>query len=402
MGSFNETCALSNLNISYGTPVKLLFLTQNPYVDSDQHEAKRGVYHYDNWFLRTPPIDGKYEDYGSCEFEESAIVNLIVDLFKQDVIDRPFGYNRYHASCVDKNRGIRHFLKAAWDGRLLVKDNYAYGNFVKIPDSWPTWEKVHDLIKANGFSLQMDSDKEDGEERGFNAQHVIPGVVSVIYNSFDGEEKNLKVLQKVLNVHYDCKLVYRIPDQKHDPCLMVTVKGAFKDSFLLTNDKKISDIISTHPENNRMLCEEHLSVLAVMVRQDVWDSFCNVSVREKRAYGLLSVDQIFEELKEKVKSFKNGDGNLFLGSDFIFRDYFVSIPFMTTIGKHLAFAMKNDILDDSLLRCCAESARVEMVMNRLHRPWYIPPLGGQEGDWELHGKLLKSFVEICKKNRDSN
>lgn len=398
MGSFNETCVLSGLSISYGDPVKLLFLTQNPYVVADQHEAKRGIYHYDNWFARTPPIDGKYEDYGSCEFKEDIVSDLILELFRKDVVERPFGFNRYHTCDVTKSKGIRHFLKAAWDGRLLVRDDYA-NNPYPIPDSWPTWEKVHDLVRGAGLFVQSDSDKEDGKERGFNAQPVVPGVVSVIYNSYEGEDKNLKKLQKILESHYDCKLVYRIPEHKNDPCLMVTVKGGLQDCSLLFDKEKMEDMLGYHPDINRRLGERQLPVLAVMARQDVWDSFCKVSVKEKSAYGLMSVDKIFEGVKNAIKKFGDGANGILKISDFIFREHFVSLPFMTTVGNHLALAMENGTLDDILIRRCVELARVEMIMNRLHRPWYIPPLGGQEDDWELHGKLFKSFVDICKKEK---
>lgn len=120
MGSFNEICALSNLIIAPGTPVRVLFLTRNPYVVSDMHEDYRGIYHYDQWFARTPPIKGRYGDYGRCDFEEDSISHLIEECFQKDVVERPFGFNQFHAGDVTKTKDIHHFLNAASQGRLLV------------------------------------------------------------------------------------------------------------------------------------------------------------------------------------------------------------------------------------------------------------------------------------------
>ena len=106
MGSFNEVCALSGLGINCGTPVKVLFLTRNPHVGSNQQFAQRGCYHYDQWFLRTPPIDGEYSDYGQAKIKESYLTKLIEKVFAEDIIVRPFGFNKYHARNVPPEPNI--------------------------------------------------------------------------------------------------------------------------------------------------------------------------------------------------------------------------------------------------------------------------------------------------------
>ena len=124
MGSFNETCAISGLPIGCGDLVKLVFLSRNPFCSADEHFYHRGCYHYDHWCMRTPPISGKYDDYGRCKFKENYLTRLIEKMFIDDIVELPFGFNQYHAHSVPKKPTIHQLLDAAWQGRLLVRDTY--------------------------------------------------------------------------------------------------------------------------------------------------------------------------------------------------------------------------------------------------------------------------------------
>jgi hypothetical protein len=409
MGSFNEVCAISHINIGYGDPVRLLFLTRNPYVESDEHEAQRGCYHHDNWFVRTPPIKGKYDDYGRCKFTEDTTTKLIVDCFQKDLVERPFGFNQYHAHAVLKGMGIDEYLQAAWQGRLLVQDEYTRAR-TKVPDNWPTWEKVHALL-GEKFTLQIEG-KEDGKE-GFNAIPVMPGVVCVIYNSYSNEEKNLKKAAKVIEKVYDCKLIFKFEDRKNDPCLMVTAKGAFDNPSMLFQEELTKNKLNTHPEMARHTIREgrNLPVLAVMVREDVWQSYCNVVPNprfESEYFKLKTVEEIVESLQQTVKGMKEvherdmtRDAKIFpLMGDIVRDSLLYSLPFMTSPKCHLVAAIEKGLPTDELIRDIAELIRVEMVMARLCHPWHIPGLGGQDGEWDLRTKILSDMAAISKKELD--
>ncbi len=401
MGSFNETCALSNLNIGYGTPVRLLFLTRNPYVSSDQREDQRGCYHYDQWFVRTPPIKGEYADYGRCAFDESPITELICKCFQKDVVERPFGFNQYHTGDVTKTKGIHHFLQAAWQGRLLVKDGGdippsqgclpKHHTSKKLPPEFPTWQRVHAILKAAKLPIQLESKISEGQA-GYNAQPVMRGVVCVTFNSYGDHTKHFEKAIKVLDKHYDCKVVYQIPERKYEGCIMVTVKGGFDNTALLHNDSFVQNMLNRHPEHRNE--PRQLPVLAVMVREDVWQAYSNV-VGDR----IPTVKSIVARLKKTPA--KRGIPEL---DDIIaetdFRDTFVSLPFQITVGTHV-IAVKNGNFpaefQDELLNGCAELARIEIVMAHLHQPWYIPPLGGQEGAWALRTKVLSKILDISKK-----
>lgn len=379
MGSFNEVCALSNLNIESGTPVRLLFLTQNPYIASDQQEARRGCYHYDQWFARTPPIEGVYDDYGRCKFETGPLTDLICEVFQKDVIERPFGFNQYHAGDVTKTKGIHHFLNAASQGRLLVRD----GDRAEDPvlDGYPDWRKIHDLFRAKNLPVQLDSDCEEGIE-GYNAQPIVDGVVCVSYRSYGNTEKHLKKAQKLLSKEFNCKIVQR--EFKH--------KGKIiKNNFQLLVWTKLAEIpppeidkvLTHHPENYRKE-RKFLPVLSVMIREDVFQAYCSVS-----GEGIKSGSKICDDIKATL------DKEYY---KFNLPRVVPSIPFQTLLDVHLNHAKESNYPEmDNLIKICGELVRVEHVMATLSHSWQIPSLGHQQGFWDLRTKLLKKITKISEK-----
>ena len=404
MGSFNETCALSGLNISPGTPVKILFLTQNPYISSDEKEAHRGVYHYDQWFARTPPIDGVYDDYGEATYDKDKITELIAKCFDEDIVERPFGFNKYHAGPVLKGRGIEHYLSAAWQGRLLVLDKGFFRKNKQIPEEFPTWENIHEIIRKKKLPLQIDT------EKGYNAHPVRDGVVCVTWSEYSDQRKKITVIEKLLSKDYDTKIISKFQDRDdYDLCLLVTVKNGFKNPTLITesiiNKEEMTAVLNRHPEiNNRE--EKKLPVLAVMVRQDVWDVYCKLNMKDVGySDSPTTVEKTFKELKdlyEKKKKISGKDDidSLIAGMNLksSCRERLFNIPCQTMLTEHIEAALsENKFPIDNLLQRCAELFQVEIVMANLHQDWHIPPLGGQDGEWKLRTKLIKEMLKICQK-----
>lgn len=408
MGSFNEVCALSSLNIGPGQKVRLLFLTQNPYVKSDEHEARRGCYPTDQWFVRTPPIKGEYADYGECEFKEDAITNLICEVFKDDVIERPFGFNQYHAPDVTKTKGIHHFLHAAREGRLLVADKFR--EVRPVPAHFPTWQMVQAILKVNDLPIQSESNEDEGKS-GYNVQPVMPGVVCVHFNSYEDNKKQLKKIKKILEKAYDCKLVHEFKDDNNDVCLMVAPLGAYDDPVILCETEEIKRVLNTHPRQHQQH-QRQLPVLAVMIREDVWQTYCSVTSDKKypEPYGYRfpsTVADILKKLKQECNKAKQAKRKQQEGMDIFERlaaielqRLLFGLPFMTTPVKHITEALRMDNMPEELLQGCAELARVEHVMGRLCHSWFIPSLGGQEGNWGLRTALHKEITAICRKEAD--
>lgn len=403
MGSFNEICALSNLPISYNDPVRLLFVTGNPYrEDSDQKNARRGVYHHDQWFVRTPPLKGKYNDYGRCEIDagQEQIIDLICKCFSQDIIERPFGFNQYHACDVTKSKGFNHYREAAWQGRLIVKDIFA--NPPVVPNHFPTWHDVHKILKDHKLPIQSESDKDEGKA-GYNAQPVIHGVVCVTFNSYNSVTNKLKKAQEFLDRVYDTRLLSQFEDREggKDQCLIVVPKGAYEDSTKLHDFEYYKIIINSHPQN-RMFKYRELPVLNIMVREDVWETYCHLDF-EKNMWDRekpTTVDAITEQIKVIVEKFKNKKDHYFtIISEMGFREVFHDVVGQTQVTKHITTAFDDENFTDwnQLIASCAELARIEVVMARTHQSWNIPSLGGQDNEWDLRVKLATAITEIAKK-----
>jgi hypothetical protein len=199
MGSFNEICALSGLQIQPSTKVKCVFLTQNPYVACGQQFARRGCYHYDQWFLRTVPIDGVYYDYGRAEYDHNYLTELIEKQFSEDIVVTPWGHNKYHSHGVFDNSSIEELFKLASQGRLRVYDSGRERHKIQpLPCGYPTWQRIRQLIVD--FDLEFMDSK--GEE-SYNAQDISPGVVFVSFNSYgDNKEKLEKINEILIGQHY--------------------------------------------------------------------------------------------------------------------------------------------------------------------------------------------------------
>lgn len=414
MGSFNETCALTNLNIPDGTPVRVLFLAANSYARGGQHEAERGCNHYDNWFCRTPPLRGKYDDYGRAKLSRSPLSKLVADVFSSDVVERPYGFNQYHSPPVQRGKNIDHYLAAAWEGRLLVQDDYSKPP--TAPEAWPTWERVFELLKKAKLPIRK---KEAAA--GYNAQPVMPGIVCVDFKSYDDITSRLAKAQTVLSAHYDCKVVKKFQNEgNRERCLIVTARGAFDDPSLIAETSKIRSALDTHPEIASIGRHQQVPVpvLAVMVREDAWQAFCDVPLpysgrgdtTDKLDVASLRdrLSQAYDRTADNKKSRddrKSGiidadaaNSALAALDHLAFRDILTSIPCQIMPSSHLRHAVEHEFgAKDELLQAVAELARVEIVMSRLHRPWYIPPLGGQDGEWELHTQLLADIHAISKK-----
>lgn len=96
MGSWNETCALSNMPIKPGDSIYVILITQNPYLE--EHAGRAGCYPWDHWFQRSLPVLGTYDDYGriSIDAKESDLVETVLDQFRFDLVEFSQGPNEYH------------------------------------------------------------------------------------------------------------------------------------------------------------------------------------------------------------------------------------------------------------------------------------------------------------------
>lgn len=86
MGCWNETCGVSNLDIEYGDPVRLILLEQD--YGAPKEYTRGFCYADDLWRPRLLPVKGKYDGYGRIEEVEE---NLNTKIIVHDLINvEPF------------------------------------------------------------------------------------------------------------------------------------------------------------------------------------------------------------------------------------------------------------------------------------------------------------------------
>lgn len=130
MGHFSQTCLLSHLPVTGGTPVRVCLLSSSPYAHSDRHGEA--------WSFRSIPFRAEYNDYGSIENvhpEDQILVDLALAQFNRDAIEIPQGDNPYHDPPVTKGMPAEGWWDALWEGRLRAAGE-------EVPKGIPTWRKI--------------------------------------------------------------------------------------------------------------------------------------------------------------------------------------------------------------------------------------------------------------------
>jgi hypothetical protein len=133
MGSWHATCNISQLPITPGTPVRVLFLAKcpyaidppNPLVLGAEYNSREGCYSTDFWYPRTVPLKGEYGDYGEADkLEEKLNLELFWAQLKADILEVPQGENEYHEPGTKPDMDWEHMWWMAYEGRLRVNGNH--------------------------------------------------------------------------------------------------------------------------------------------------------------------------------------------------------------------------------------------------------------------------------------
>lgn len=115
MGCWNKTCGLSNLHITYKTPVYVFVLERMLSYD-DQCYSK---------FLYRPlllPFYSEYNDYGAGENSSGPFLDLIMDSIKENLIEVEPGENPHHDIAVKRDLWNEQlFWDAIHENRLKVR-----------------------------------------------------------------------------------------------------------------------------------------------------------------------------------------------------------------------------------------------------------------------------------------
>lgn len=123
MGMWNETCMLSNLPILGGDEIVWLLLTDSPYED------RSGVGMHDFHFVRSIPLMGTYDTYGSIEVGpgQEFVLDNIEHQFSCDLIPRGLddrGRVLDKAAVTFENYSFDNLTSWLHEGYVQVDKNY--------------------------------------------------------------------------------------------------------------------------------------------------------------------------------------------------------------------------------------------------------------------------------------
>ena len=116
MGSWNGTCAVSNLHVTAGTEVAVFMLLENK-------EKKSFCYGNALYDLCPIPFYGKYNDYGAVEECNGFGMNIVVEAIRARIYEFGQGPNSYHDIVVNKdNFDIDMLFEADHEDRLGIQE----------------------------------------------------------------------------------------------------------------------------------------------------------------------------------------------------------------------------------------------------------------------------------------
>lgn len=119
MGSWNHTCALTNLPVFSGEPVYVVML-----LEGARYDQYKGHHCYPNCYYHPLPIffEGDYNDYGGVENCKGDYLHFLLEKIKDKLIEFDLGENQYHDIPVKKdNFDVTQLFEADHESRLYTE-----------------------------------------------------------------------------------------------------------------------------------------------------------------------------------------------------------------------------------------------------------------------------------------
>lgn len=170
MGSWNETCAISNLPIGYGDDVIVMLLVQQP------HDGF--VCYATDWWKPLPIyFEGKYDDYGRAEDCHGPLLDFAIESLRDNLYELEQGENQFHDIPVNKNNfDIQLLFNACHNGRLFVHACGAHKTVYKQDKLQVSRIFIRKNIFfniVNGFTLQDYVAKTPEDDSNFKNYHYV-------------------------------------------------------------------------------------------------------------------------------------------------------------------------------------------------------------------------------------
>lgn len=167
MGSWNGTCAISNLHITYNTDVVVFILLENK--EKKSFNSVNAIY--------SPcliPFYARYDDYGSVEDYHGFGLDLVVNEIKSRLYEFGQGPNPYHDIPVKKQDfDIELLLEAAQRNRLGIQHLETWDMDSHDIKSLKSMQGDKDWSNDHSFELDRLMSKLKKEDTFRAATHVI-------------------------------------------------------------------------------------------------------------------------------------------------------------------------------------------------------------------------------------
>lgn len=441
MGSFAFTCAVSNLPIEVGDPVRYMLVTENPY-------NERACYQHDNWFLRTLPFRAVYNDYGSIDkFDhQSPECKLILQGLKVDLYEQGWGDNSVHDVPTRKTMKFPELLEALWEGRVSVqrkaktfwrtaeekRQDAAFKRLMKkhkldekqekppekpVPFEPKQYKGVPSLQSVD--EALVEAALKDGRVKidDFMINEEEHGVVRVRWKSYSGDHtKQLTLLLRHLTEY-------------------ATVIRAGTGSYANRADlfcfpKPGADY---HGGFSRSELDKNAPLLVdqMMIREDVWQQLLKLQLdNDYRKPRFLTFKQMHESMKVLCRDLHYSTGRPYFEppekpvvdpkktatenvvahlskkmaepkyvepkpGEWIFQS---PIPFTMGIGEHIRLLRDKGPITAANVRVIAETAFVSSILATTRHMWRPSTSAGpQFGIWKSHKDVLGAFSKAAAK-----
>lgn len=169
MGSWNSTCAVSNLHIRSGQEVVVFMLEKN--------HKERDNFCYTNslYQLCYMPFFGKNNSYGEVEYCHGAGLELLIEDIRENLLEMELGDNQYHDTEVKKDEfNIEKLFEADHENRLFLtteKDYFEYDHDVlkHFAEKEKTGQLLDEEVK---LKARLEKNLQNGVAQGQRITHI--------------------------------------------------------------------------------------------------------------------------------------------------------------------------------------------------------------------------------------
>lgn len=169
MGSWNSTCAVSNLHIRSGQEVVVFMIEKN------HKEREDFCYTNSLYQLCYMPFFGKNNSYGEAEDCHGAGLNLLIEDIRENLLEIELGENKYHDIEIKKDGfNVEMLFEADHESRLFLTTEEDYFDYEhNVLKHFMEKEKTGQLLDEEvQLKARLEKNLENGVAPGQRITHI--------------------------------------------------------------------------------------------------------------------------------------------------------------------------------------------------------------------------------------